>query len=343
MKKILFITYDLGVGGAQQHLILFANFLSNNGWHVTIVNLSNNDELRYRLATKVVIINLPRTRRFDFSRQKQIAAIAEEQNIKTVFCNGLYSYLFTKSINSNPAYKISVIFHITTYRNKYEYIKDLAARFLLKPHIKLIGIAKNQIDHLSRVFFIDANRFRLVYNGIQVASFNPALKQSYDVDALRKSLNIAPSTFVIIKVARFDEEKNHEMAIEVARTLKESYQLNFAMIFVGGNNEQRLDKIKNMATQYGVDHYIRYAGVQNDVKPFLAISDVFILTSKSVETFSLAALEAMSMGLPCVLTDLGGANEMISDNLNGYTVAVNNSKEFAGKIADIYNLSLIHI
>jgi glycosyltransferase involved in cell wall biosynthesis len=44
------------------------------------------------------------------------------------------------------------------------------------------------------------------------------------------------------------------------------------------------------------------------------MADVFTLTSYSIETFSLAALEAMSSGVPCSLTNIGGAAEMIFDH-----------------------------
>jgi glycosyltransferase involved in cell wall biosynthesis len=59
------------------------------------------------------------------------------------------------------------------------------------------------------------------------------------------------------------------------------------------------------------------------------ISSIFTLTSHSIETFSLAALEAMSFSLPCSLTDIGGANEMISEGINGFLTQPHNSFSIA--------------
>jgi glycosyltransferase involved in cell wall biosynthesis len=59
-------------------------------------------------------------------------------------------------------------------------------------------------------------------------------------------------------------------------------------------------------------------GTLDDVRPALELMDVFVLPSVAVETFSNAALEAMAMEKPVVLSDLGGAREMIVDGSSGY-------------------------
>jgi glycosyltransferase involved in cell wall biosynthesis len=48
---------------------------------------------------------------------------------------------------------------------------------------------------------------------------------------------------------------------------------------------------------------------------------VFVLPSTAVESFSNAALEAMAIGRPVILSDIGGAREMIDDGVEGYIVA----------------------
>jgi glycosyltransferase involved in cell wall biosynthesis len=67
---------------------------------------------------------------------------------------------------------------------------------------------------------------------------------------------------------------------------------------------------------------VTFAGVQWDVKPWLAMMDVFVLPSTNVETFSNAALEAMAMQKPVILSRLGGADEMIRNGVDGYVVDI---------------------
>jgi glycosyltransferase involved in cell wall biosynthesis len=58
----------------------------------------------------------------------------------------------------------------------------------------------------------------------------------------------------------------------------------------------------------------------SDVRPALGAMDVFVLPSTHVETFSNAALEAMAMGRAVVLSEVGGATEMVSNGVDGFTL-----------------------
>jgi glycosyltransferase involved in cell wall biosynthesis len=62
---------------------------------------------------------------------------------------------------------------------------------------------------------------------------------------------------------------------------------------------------------------MRITGMQRDVRPFAACCDVMTLVSHS-ETFSLAALEAMALGKPVVLSDTGGAAELVVRGEHGF-------------------------
>jgi glycosyltransferase involved in cell wall biosynthesis len=87
------------------------------------------------------------------------------------------------------------------------------------------------------------------------------------------------------------------------------------VILVGDGAER--DQIVSESRKLAVSDSVTLAGAVDDVRPYLAAADVFVLPSIAVETFSNAALEASAMGLRCVISDVGGAHEMFPDGSFG--------------------------
>ena len=88
-------------------------------------------------------------------------------------------------------------------------------------------------------------------------------------------------------------------------------------VLIAGTGPDR-SYLEREAEILGIRESVHFLGRLEDVREALAAMDVFVLPSRSVETFSNAALEAMAMALPCVLSKVGGAGEMVSDGVDGY-------------------------
>jgi glycosyltransferase involved in cell wall biosynthesis len=71
--------------------------------------------------------------------------------------------------------------------------------------------------------------------------------------------------------------------------------------------------------ELGLEQNVLFAGSAADVRPYLAAADVFVLSSDR-EGLPLVLLEAMAFGLPCVVSDAGGAREAVRDGVNGFVV-----------------------
>ena len=76
------------------------------------------------------------------------------------------------------------------------------------------------------------------------------------------------------------------------------------------------------------------SGLQQDVRPFLAACDAAVLTSFT-EAFSLAAIEAMALGLPVVHSEVGGAAEMIRAGRNGFLYPAGDTAALAERLAKL--------
>ena len=132
---------------------------------------------------------------------------------------------------------------------------------------------------------------------------------------LRKQLGSAPEDFVIVSVGQLRAEKKQEDLISAcAELVRAGYPVHLVL---AGDGPRRATLLRHVEMT-GMSGRVRLLGTLADVRPALGAADLFVLSSVAVETFSNAALEAMATGLPVVLSDIGGASEMVIEGYNGY-------------------------
>ena len=91
---------------------------------------------------------------------------------------------------------------------------------------------------------------------------------------------------------------------------------NTRLVLVGPF-EEKLDPVLPETRQVIEQHAaIEWMGWQNDIRPFLAASEVFVFPSYR-EGFPNVVLQAGAMGLPSIVTDINGSSEIITEGVNG--------------------------
>jgi L-malate glycosyltransferase len=131
-------------------------------------------------------------------------------------------------------------------------------------------------------------------------------------------LGLPADAFVIGSVGRLAVEKNQRALIAALAALRDR-AIETHLVIVG-EGAQRAALARQVA-ELRLQSHVTLAGSQRDVRPWLAAMDVFVLPSTHIETFSNAALEAMAMAKPTILSEVGGATEMVRDGIDGYTLA----------------------
>ncbi|WP_109852900.1 glycosyltransferase family 4 protein [Aquimarina sp. AU58] len=161
-------------------------------------------------------------------------------------------------------------------------------------------------------------------NGIDTSFFDPGLYTEEENLKLSDSLGIKSTDTVIIYVGRLVKDKGIHELIDAFKKLNTASAT--AKLLLVGTYEKDLDPLSPDAEEeINTNPNIITVGWQNDVRPYFAISDVLAFPSYR-EGFPNVVMQAASMGLASVVTDINGCNEIITEGINGKIIPVKDAE-----------------
>jgi len=154
-------------------------------------------------------------------------------------------------------------------------------------------------------------------NGVDTDYFNDNFNDN-DKKNIRLKYNINEKDFILIFVGRIVKDKGINELVEAFVELKKVY--NDIKLLLVGDYEKDLNPIKqkNMDLINELEDII-FVGFQDDIREFLAISNIFILPSYR-EGLPNSLIEAGSCGIPLIATNINGCNEIVINNDTGLLV-----------------------
>ena len=161
-------------------------------------------------------------------------------------------------------------------------------------------------------------------NGIDTSYFDPEQVTQAQQVALKSELSIEPKDFVFCFVGRLVKDKGVNELIDAFIQISKKHP-NTKLLIVG-HTEADLDPLLPV-TLHNIEFNERIieVGFQKDIRPYLAIADLFTFPSYR-EGFPNVILQANAMGVPCIVSDINGCNELIKQGENGLIVPAKNSK-----------------
>ena len=156
-------------------------------------------------------------------------------------------------------------------------------------------------------------------NGIDTTFFNSNTISEQQQQNLRNELGIDSSDFVFVFIGRLVADKGIN---ELVRAFLSLEIPNCKLLLVGSyETEDPLQPETLKAIQQ--NDSILSVGFQHDVRPYLVISDCLVFPSYR-EGFPNVVMQAGAMGLPSIVTDINGSNEIIIEGFNGTIVPSKN-------------------
>jgi len=178
-------------------------------------------------------------------------------------------------------------------------------------------------------------------NGIDTNYFSRDKFSISFISELKKKLKIKSNEIVFCFVGRIVKDKGiNELLYAFNKLSRENKKVKLLLV---GNEERELDTIDGKSQKILEDNQqIVSVGWQEDVRPFLSISDVFVFPSYR-EGFPNVVMQAGAMELPSIVTNINGCNEIIEDSVNGSIIPVKDKNALFDKmklLADGENLRM---
>lgn len=306
--KALFIVPTLKRAGAETQLVDLVNALDSNRFDKTLVIFGDNADQLTRVDRATIDFHqYSRSSKYDFSLVKNVARLIDDKSIDVIHCTLQISLLIGWLARRFSVRRPRLIVALHTTRNvalKEELFDRLLYRWIIARCSCVIFVCKAQADYWKKKYPFLKSTAKVVYNGVDLEYFSRKRVVATDKD-VRQRYSISPEAKVVTCIAAFRREKGHKYLLEAFARLEGD-----AVLLLVGDGESRRH-IEQKARDLGVLERTRFLGVISDVRDVLFITDVSVLASTAVETFSIAMLESMAMEVPMVATDIGGMAEAI--------------------------------
>lgn len=179
------------------------------------------------------------------------------------------------------------------FGNKHWYIKSYLANYIVT------------INEEMRAYFPNKRAQALIPLGIDTDYYNPELfKDCITVDASR---------FQIITVANLVPVKGVEVLISALIELNDK---NIVLTIVGDNEGSYGEKLMQVVQDQKLGHQVKFLGEKIDVRPYIAKANLYVIPTLDEgrkEGMPMALLEAMSMGIPVLGSNISGINYVLKD------------------------------
>jgi len=176
------------------------------------------------------------------------------------------------------------------------------------------------------------NKLIVIPNGYNISDFNESEAKRCNS---RLFFDIPNNKIVIGMVGRFDPLKGYDIFLKAAGILTKDHPGTFLFLAAGQDINDNNEQLNQMILEFAPHANFKLLGERDDVPNVMQSIDVFCLASRS-EGFPNVVAEAMLMQVPCVVTDVGDAKEIVG--VSGVVVPPENPLDLAVAISSVVSL-----
>lgn len=336
-KKVLFLTDDLGGGGAEKVLCDIVANLDKNKYDVSVMTYFDRGIYIHKIKKYASYSTFFKTLEpggnlaeklynvfvLEFLRKYIMRLplkylyrmkIKEKYDIEIAFLEGISSKIISHSPNKNSRKYAWV--HIDLLESNWteRFYKDLdEQKQAYMKFNKIFCVSETAKESFIRKFEIEDR----VYT-----QYNPLDEKSIKSKALEVISDIPVSSkFKIVTVGRLEEQKGYDRLLKTHKKLIEE-GFDFELWILGEGKKR--EEFEQFINDNNLSDSVKLLGFKKNPYKYIKQADLFVCSSRN-EGFSLVVAEALILGIPVISTNCTGPNELL--NFGEYGMLVENSTE----------------
>lgn len=300
--KILQVNSAQNWGGGEVYTINLCQKLVAKGHKVSLACRPDSAIKKIASQDGISIYELPLTGAIDFQSALKLSQYCKKNGIDIVHAHLARDYWIARYLKV-----ILPSIRLVFTRHLLKPIKSTASRkWLFKKVDKVIAVSNAVQESLLVQNLLSPKRIITIYNGINTNRFASA-----HPGTIRKEFGFDNDIKLIGMVGQIAPHKGNDLFLKSAASVYCQYS-NVRFLLVGDDfqNGKYIEKLKQLSINLGIEDKVFFLGPRLDIPEIMKDLNIFVLASKN-EPFGLVITEAMAAGIPVVVTNAGGAKEIV--------------------------------
>lgn len=330
-KTILQVVPTLIAGGVERGTIEIANAIIHNGDRSLVISAGGPliskihdvgaEHFKMNVATKNPISM--------YANIDNIAKIIQDESVDIVHARSR-----APAWSSYYAAKKTGVKFMTTFHGIYNFgcgLKKYYNSIMVRGE-RVIAVSNFVKDHILANYDVDESKIRVIHRGVDYRYFDPNRINNDIYAKFREKYHVPKSVPVILLPARMTRWKGQAILVKALKLIKDK---DFYCIISGdlAKHPTYTCEIRDMIHGFKMQRKIQLFGPESDMASLYGIADIVLSTSIEPEAFGRIAIEGQAMEKIVIATNIGGAVETVTNEVNGYHVKPGDAQELADKIS----------
>ncbi len=352
--KICHVITRFILGGAQENTLATLVGLAKRGHEITMITgpstgregklLDFFPELKKKLPFKLIIeshLVRPIHPFHDFCAYQNLKKLFQKEKFDIIHTHsskaGVIGRLAARKIRNSGISKVIHTIHGLAFDEFQPFWKNklyiTAEQKCAKFSNAIISVCNTMSEQALAANIGSKDLFHTIYSGFEISNFKAATNSR---DSFRTFLKIPKNTIVLLAISRLFPMKGIELFLQILKATAEKNKIPVKGIILGDGPMR--SEFEKFAKNNLLENSVIFAGLTNPKKipNYISAADIIVHASLR-EGLARVLVQGLAAGKPVITYDIGGAKEIVKNNLNGYICPPGNATQFTKNAINLIN------